>query len=140
MGGLYSPDGTKVLTISKDKTARLWNSSSFGTCRQSRDHDHSNCLCERGWGFVRLLEAISHVGDTAVDVYAIGTVQEEKGIRSMPTAAFAIEPAIGLAIDGSPTYGAHIIKHENICALGEGTGIYRIFRVRSMRSAARLSN
>lgn len=71
-----------------------------------------------------LLEAMSHVGDTVVDIYAVSTVQEEKGIRGMPAAAFAIEPDIGLAIDGSPTWGAHISKHENICALGKGTGIY----------------
>ncbi len=71
-----------------------------------------------------LLEAMAHVGDTVVDVYAVSTVQEEKGVRGMPTAVFAIEPDMGLAIDGSPTWGAHIGKHENICALGEGTGIY----------------
>ena len=71
-----------------------------------------------------LLEAMNHLGDTAVDVYAVSTVQEEKGVRGMPVAAFAIEPDVGLAIDGSLTWGAHIGKHENICALGEGTGIY----------------
>lgn len=38
-----------------------------------------------------LLEAMSHVGDTVVDIYAVSTVQEEKGIRGMPAAAFAIE-------------------------------------------------
>jgi endoglucanase len=75
-------------------------------------------------GIYCLLEAMSHVSNTVVEVYAVSTVQEEKGIRGMPTAAFAIEPDIGLAIDGSPTWGAHISKHENICALGEGTGIY----------------
>lgn len=71
-----------------------------------------------------LLEAIDNVSDTVVDVYAVSTVQEEKGVRGMPVAASAIEPHIGLAIDGSPTWGAHIGKHENICALGEGAGIY----------------
>ena len=71
-----------------------------------------------------LLEAMKRVGDTAVDVYAVSTVQEEKGVRGMPVAAFAIGPNIGLAIDGSVTWGAHIPKHESICAMGEGTGIY----------------
>jgi endoglucanase len=42
----------------------------------------------------------------------------------MPVAAFAIKPDIGLAIDGTPTWGAHISKHDNICAMGKGTGIY----------------
>jgi endoglucanase len=59
-----------------------------------------------------------------VDVYAVSTVQEEKGVRGMPVAAFAIEPDIGLAIDGSLTWGAHVPRHQNLCALGEGVGIY----------------
>lgn len=71
-----------------------------------------------------MLEAMRRIGDTAVDVYAVSTVQEEKGVRGMPVAAFAVEPDVGLAIDGSVTWGAHIAKHESICALGEGTGIY----------------
>ncbi|MBN2449436.1 MAG: M42 family peptidase [Lentisphaeria bacterium] len=71
-----------------------------------------------------LLEAMNRLGETAVDVYAVSTVQEEKGVRGMPVAAFAIEPDVGLAIDGSVTWGAHIPKHENICAMGGGTGIY----------------
>jgi len=71
-----------------------------------------------------MLEAMTNLGETVVDVYAVSTVQEEKGVRGMPVAAFAIKPHLGLAIDGSPTWGAHISKHDNICALGKGTGIY----------------
>jgi len=71
-----------------------------------------------------MLEAMSNLGEIVVDVYAVSTVQEEKGVRGMPVAAFAIKPDLGLAIDGSPTWGAHISKHDNICALGKGTGIY----------------
>jgi len=71
-----------------------------------------------------LLEAMARLGPTVADVYAVSTVQEEKGVRGMPVAAFAIEPHMGLAIDGSPTWGGHVPKHQNICALGEGTGIY----------------
>ena len=71
-----------------------------------------------------LLEAMRQVGETAVDVYAVSTVQEEKGVRGMPVAAFAIKPDIGLAIDGSLAWGAHVSKNESSCALGEGTGIY----------------
>jgi endoglucanase len=71
-----------------------------------------------------LLEAMNRLGPTKVDVYAVSTVQEEKGVRGMPVAAFAIEPDIGLAIDGSLTWGAHVPRHQNLCALGEGVGIY----------------
>lgn len=71
-----------------------------------------------------LLEAMNQLGSTKADVYAVSTVQEEKGVRGMPVAAFAIKPDVGLAIDGAPTWGAHIGRHENICTLGGGTGIY----------------
>jgi len=73
-----------------------------------------------------MLDAIEHLGPTSVDVYAVSSVQEEMGVRGMPMAAYAIEPDIGLALDGSVTWGAHIPKHEHICAMGEGTGIYII--------------
>lgn len=76
-----------------------------------------------------LLDTMAQLGDTAVDVYAVSTVQEEVGVRGMPMAAYAIEPDIGLAIDGSVTWGAHIPKHDFLCALGEGTGIYIMDRL-----------
>ncbi|MBD3181530.1 M42 family peptidase [Candidatus Poribacteria bacterium] len=71
-----------------------------------------------------MLEAVKNLGETCVDVYAVSTVQEEKGVRGMPIAAFAIKPDMGIAIDGSPTWGAHVSKVDNICAMGQGTGIY----------------
>jgi endoglucanase len=71
-----------------------------------------------------LLEAMNQLGPTKVDVYAVSTVQEETGVRGMPVAAFAIEPDIGLAIDGSVCWGPHIPRHQNLCTLGEGTGVY----------------
>ncbi len=73
-----------------------------------------------------LLDAMQNLGPTQVDVYAVSSVQEEVGVRGMPMAAYAIEPDIGLALDGSVTWGAHIPKHDYICAMGEGTGIYLI--------------
>ena len=73
-----------------------------------------------------LLDAMQNLGPTAVDVYAVSSVQEEVGVRGMPMAAYAIEPDIGLALDGSVTWGAHIPKHDYICTMGEGTGIYLI--------------
>jgi putative aminopeptidase FrvX len=76
-----------------------------------------------------MLDAMAHLGPTSVDVYAVSSVQEEMGVRGMPMAAYAIEPDIGLALDGSVTWGAHIPKHEHICAMGEGTGIYIMDRL-----------
>ena len=73
-----------------------------------------------------LIEAMRQLGPTSVDAYAVSTVQEEVGVRGMRVAAFAIEPDMGLAIDGSLPWGAHVPKHQSICAIGGGTGIYII--------------
>ena len=76
-----------------------------------------------------LLEAMRRVGSTAVDVYAVSSVQEEVGVRGMPSAAYAIEPDLGLAIDGSMTSGAYIKQADHPCAMGEGAGIYIMDRL-----------
>jgi tetrahedral aminopeptidase len=76
-----------------------------------------------------LLDAMAQLGPTTVDVYAVSTVQEELGVRGMPTAAYAIEPDIGVALDGSVTSGAHISKQESTCEMGRGTGIYIMDRL-----------
>jgi putative aminopeptidase FrvX len=78
-----------------------------------------------------LLEAMSRVGDVQVDVYAVSTVQEELGVRGMPVAAHAIEPDVGIAIDGSICRGAGpwATPHERTCELGGGTGIYVMDRL-----------
>jgi putative aminopeptidase FrvX len=71
-----------------------------------------------------LLEAVRRVGPTAVDVYAVSTVQEEVGVRGMPVAAYAIEPDLGLALDGSCTKGVHVKPHQYTVDMGLGAGIY----------------
>ena len=76
-----------------------------------------------------LLEAMAKVGRTSVDTYAVSTVQEELGVRGMPPAAFAIEPDVGVALDGSVTRGAHMAEHEATCEMGAGTGIYVMDRL-----------
>jgi len=76
-----------------------------------------------------LLEAMRRVGDTSVDAYAVSSVQEEVGVRGMKPAAFAIEPDIGLAIDGSLCWGPYAGEHEKTCTLGKGTGVYIMDRL-----------
>ncbi|NQT87500.1 M42 family peptidase [bacterium] len=71
-----------------------------------------------------LLDAMRRVGDTVADVYAVSSVQEEVGLRGMRPAAYAIDADIGLAIDGSMAWGPYIGKHQRLCTLGEGAGIY----------------
>ncbi len=82
----------------------------------------------RNWdnriGLYCLVEAMRQVGETAVDVYAVSTVQEEVGIRGARPAAFAVAPDIGIAIDGSMARMAYVPDHQYICDIGKGTGIY----------------
>lgn len=72
-----------------------------------------------------LLEAMRGLGDTFVDVYAVSTVQEEVGVRGMIPAAYAIEPDIGIAVDGSCTRGPYrSADWDPTCEMGKGTGVY----------------
>jgi tetrahedral aminopeptidase len=71
-----------------------------------------------------LLQAMIEVGDTLVDAYAVSTVQEEVGVRGAGVAAYAIEPHIGIAIDGSLCKGAYAELRHHTCEMGGGTGIY----------------
>lgn len=71
-----------------------------------------------------LLEAMKRVGDAPVDAYFVSTVQEEVGVRGMPVAAFAVEPDLGLANDGSLVRAAHVKPHSVTCEMGKGAGIY----------------
>ena len=76
-----------------------------------------------------LLEAMRRVGDTTVDVYAVSSVQEEVGLRGARVATFAIEPDIGIALDGSLSWGPYSKEHEKLCEIGKGTGIYVMDRL-----------
>lgn len=76
-----------------------------------------------------LLEAMRGLGQIAVDAYAVSTVQEEMGVRGMPVAAYAIEPDIGVAIDGSICRGPYPNPHDPTCDVGGGAGIYLVDRL-----------
>jgi endoglucanase len=71
------------------------------------------------------IEAMKRIGECQVDIYAVATVQEEVGLRGVPTAAHAIEPDVGIAIDGSLASDVPYAKEEDRhCLMGKGTGIY----------------
>jgi len=76
-----------------------------------------------------LLETMNRVGPTQVDVYAVSTVQEEVGVRGAPVAAYAIEPDIGIALDGSLCHGPYPRSKRHTCEMGQGTGIYIMDRL-----------
>jgi len=76
-------------------------------------------------GVYCLVEAMRRLERVDVDVYAVATVQEEVGVRGMPTAAHAIQADIAVAIDGAlPSDTPYARAEERQCALGSGTGIY----------------
>lgn len=78
-------------------------------------------------GVYCLIKAFSRVESPPVDLFAVSTVQEEVGVRGVPTAAHAIQPDIALAIDGSlPSDTPYAAPEERQCQLGDGTGIYLI--------------
>lgn len=76
-------------------------------------------------GVYCLVEAMRRLEPVGVDVYAVFTVQEEVGVRGMPTAAHSIRADIAVVIDGSlPSDTPYARPEERQCALGYGTGIY----------------
>ena len=76
-------------------------------------------------GTYSLIEAFRAIEDNTVDVYAVSSVQEEVGVRGVPTAGHAIAPDICVAIDGSlPADIPFARPNQRQCPIGEGTGIY----------------
>lgn len=72
-----------------------------------------------------LLEVLAELKDKPVnnDLYFVFSVQEEVGLRGAKPAAFAIDPAYGLAIDVTDVCDNPETEHYGTCSLGEGAGI-----------------
>jgi putative aminopeptidase FrvX len=50
-------------------------------------------------GCAVMIETLKQVGSTDCTIYAVGTVQEEVGLRGAATATFGVDPDIGIALD-----------------------------------------
>ena len=50
-------------------------------------------------GCAVMIEALKQLEKTDCTVYAVGTIQEEVGLRGAATAAFGIDPDVGIALD-----------------------------------------
>jgi putative aminopeptidase FrvX len=50
-------------------------------------------------GCAVMVETLKQLGQTECTVYAVGTIQEELGLRGAATATFGIDPDVGIAID-----------------------------------------
>jgi endoglucanase len=46
-----------------------------------------------------MVETVKQLGKTGCTIYAVGTVQEEVGLRGAATAAFGVDPDVGIALD-----------------------------------------
>lgn len=69
-----------------------------------------------------LIDVLSRLGKHENDLYFVFTVQEELGLRGAKTAAFAIDPDYGLAVD--ITLGDELdSKHRGSSILGGGAAI-----------------
>jgi len=50
-------------------------------------------------GCAVMIETLKQLNETDCTVYAVGTVQEELGLRGAVTAAFGVDPDVGIALD-----------------------------------------
>lgn len=71
-----------------------------------------------------VLEAMKLVKKHKVDIYAVGTSQEEVGIRGAHSAAKDIQPDIGIALDITAAFDTPGVEpHRVVTKLGGGTAI-----------------
>ena len=85
---------------------------------------------DRAGAFV-ILEAARQLAKLApkAEIHTVATVQEEIGLRGAKTAAYGIDPAVGIAVDVTfatdhPNMG-EAMKRENLIELGKGPVITR---------------
>ncbi len=70
------------------------------------------------------IEAVRRLKKHQSDVYLVGTVQEEVGLRGARASAFAINPDIGVALDVTLACDMPgVSAHEQITKLGQGVAI-----------------
>jgi len=70
------------------------------------------------------IEALRRLQDHWADVYFVGTVQEEVGLRGARTSAFALAPEIAVALDVTLACDMPgVQEHEYITRLGQGVAI-----------------
>jgi endoglucanase len=67
------------------------------------------------------IEAIRRLQDHKADLYFVGTVQEEVGLRGARASAFALAPEIGVALDVTLACDMPGVQaHEQVTRLGKG--------------------
>ncbi len=74
-------------------------------------------------GCAVLLMAMEMLKKSVNDLYFVFTVQEEVGLRGAKTAAFGIDPEIGIAVDVTGDAGVPKTKHHCSSMVGKGAAI-----------------
>lgn len=74
-------------------------------------------------GCVTLLCAMEQLSETDNDLYFVFSVQEEVGLRGAQTAAFAIAPDFGIAVDVTDTGDLPEKKHKMAVDMGKGPAV-----------------
>ena len=87
------------------------------------NHIIGKCMDDRAGVFV-MLEALRAVRAHEVEIVAVATTQEEVGLRGAGTAAFGVEPDVGIALDGTLAVDIPGIEEQDyVSELGKGVGI-----------------
>ncbi|WP_129600206.1 M42 family metallopeptidase [Anaerophilus nitritogenes] len=104
------------------KKVSLGDVGSFlGDYHDLGDFITSKALDDRIGCFIAI-EAIKKIKQTPHELYFVFTVQEELGLRGSKTAAFGIDPNLGISLDVTSTGDTPKAKHMAI-KLGEGPAI-----------------
>ncbi len=75
-------------------------------------------------GLYVMIEALRAVRSHRVDIVAVATVQEEVGLRGAGTAAYGLQPDIGIALDGTLAVDIPGASEADVVTrLGQGVGI-----------------
>jgi endoglucanase len=93
------------------------------TAERAGDHIIGKSMDDRAGVFV-MLEAVRALRQHEVEVVIVATVQEEVGLRGATTAAFGVEPDVGIALDVTLAMdipGAE--EHGRVTHVGKGVGI-----------------
>jgi len=122
IGAKDRKDAEKIVTIGDPMTVRLGVTELRGNLISSPGLDDKS-------GVFVVMEALRLLTGSKlnVGVYAVSTVQEEVGLRGAKTAAFGIDPEVGIAVDVTfATDNPGISdKKQAECKLGEGPAFGR---------------
>ncbi len=97
---LFIDIGAKNLEDAKKMGVKIGDPVSFDEkyAKISKDVVTGKAFDDRV-GCAIMIETLKQLGDTDCTIYAVGTVQEEVGLRGAATATFGVDPDIGIALD-----------------------------------------